>query len=200
MSDLMTGVAGTAAAHLTATRRSTSSADELTVVWSTRAVRCSAHAPGHLRTAWDEETVPLVWDETGCGDWTVLAHEQCGCGEIVSTPAVVVPGHLDDDELAAIARSVADEASATADADYERVWERLMQWLRTAALHVADPTNVSDDELDDLPYAPRADESEPGVWAPEGRLEAWDYDVDGDVVVATIEDLPESVMRRRQGR
>lgn len=190
-----TDVADTSAAHLTETRRSTGTRDDLTVVWSTRPVRCSAHAPGHLTVEHDADHVPTVWDASGCGDWRVLVSRQCGCGEMVTVPAALRDGHLHGAALQRVAERVAAEADLIAARDHDEVRDRMTRWLSEASAQLCDAgvdlDDVTQDDLrEHLWGLPVGDECEPGVWAPDdGRLEAWDYSVDGDVVVLTLDDL-----------
>ncbi len=106
-----TGVADTAAAHLAYIRASTSTEDYLTIVWSTRRIRCVPGDPGHASAQWDEETVPMVWDSTGCGDWDVGDHVQCGSDGVLLYPhARIAEGHLPDEQVRDLALQVAREA------------------------------------------------------------------------------------------
>lgn len=106
-----TGVADTAAAHLAYIRASTSTEDYLTIVWSTRRIRCVPGDPGHASAQWDEETVPMVWDSTGCGDWDVGDHVQCGSDGVLLYPhARIAEGHLPDEQVRDLALRVAREA------------------------------------------------------------------------------------------
>jgi hypothetical protein len=74
---VQTGVPGVAAAHIEATRASTHTTDDLTVVWSTEPVSCTPGDPAHLTWRLEQGTPPLVFDTNGCGDWTIHASRQC---------------------------------------------------------------------------------------------------------------------------
>lgn len=197
---IMTGVAHVAAAHLVETRRSTGTRDELTAVWSTRPVRCSTRAPGHLCVSWAADSIPRVFDTTGCGDWSLWTSAQCGCGEMISAPSRLHHGHLRGAALTAAAQSVAAAAEVTTAADRQQLLDELRGWLTDACAQLRaagiDPRAATSQDLDaHLWGLPRGSVSDPGVWCPEEEeapIEAWGYDPDGEVVVVRVTDLDRS--------
>lgn len=120
-----TGVPGTAAAHITRTPSATGVEQELTVVWSTRPMWCDPLRVDHATVEVPADRVPLVWDETGTGSWSVDTTEQCGCGRTLLVPAEVRRGYLTGERLAAVAQEVAAEA-----------WWRRFETLQRVTAHL----------------------------------------------------------------
>ena len=109
---IITGIADTAAAHLTVRAAGRFYDEDLTVVWSTRPVECEpGDTSGHITVQRGRDDVPIVWDQTGIGDWDYEASEQCGnCGSRVGPATRLYSGLLYGAALASAAQHVADEA------------------------------------------------------------------------------------------
>jgi hypothetical protein len=194
-----TGVPGTAAAHLDL-RAANGTTAQLTAVWSTRERRCDPtdwigeHAT--LRLAAD--TPPAVWDTTGCGDWTIAEHVQCGMdGTILVPRAVLRDGWLHGAALAAVARQIARWAAEDDADDRAAVRAALAAVVQQAVEEIAGGWRDRDEyrrvEITD-PFTAGID-----LLDDDGRLTAWAYDPaggDGDIIEVTEHDLAASGERR----
>ena len=176
-----TGVADTAAAHIVRHVASTHTAEELTVVWSTRTTLCPDWSVGHDQTRLAADWHPAVYDTSGLGGWHLASGMQCGCGLRFGPPAVLVEGHVDPGPLAA---DIAAVVKASRDAQLGE----LVAELR-AAIAAVDPADIAD--LADFDYAsPREVARWDGDLAAWGVLPATGERVDvlaDDVVVDEIE-------------
>lgn len=161
-----TKVRGIRAQHLTLRAQATGIQTDMTLVWSTRPVRCCASQP-----VIPMDDPPPVWDHTGCGDWDWSHVEQCGqCGRLMVPIARLRDGHLHGAALTAVARSVRAEQ----DAEIERERAELRTALARQVRWTAEHEDIADiPELDGM--------AEPGVGRTvdaDGHtvLVAWDYD------------------------
>ena len=161
-----TGVDGVSAAHLTLTAQATHRQADLTLVWSTRTVRCCGTQPAVVM-----DGPPRVWDRSGCGDWTIPQVGQCGgCGQLMLPIARLRDGHLHGAALAAVARSVRAEQDDELEQERAKLRAALNRQVRWVAEY---------EDIDDIPVLDEMDE--PGVGRTtddDGRtvLVAWDYD------------------------
>lgn len=181
-----TTVSDMAAAHLTVTRASTSTHDELTIVWSTTWVRCEPGDPNHAVARWDAESVPMVWDSTGCGDWEIGEHVQCGQdGRLLYPHARLIDGHLDAEAIAEVAAEIADERVDERATELAGIFCHLTAQVRE---YLAADEERRGEMVTDV-YTP-------GIYLGDGEPIAWDYDPaddEGRIIQVAASDLYEQV-------
>lgn len=107
VSTLTTSHPRVAGAHLSMTRASTHTRDDMTLLWVTDEVECESGSQHHAARTWGIDDPPHVWDQSGLGDWSVASHVQCGeCGSLVFPRAELYGGHLSPAEITAAAREL----------------------------------------------------------------------------------------------
>ena len=185
-----TGVERTSAAHLV------TDDEPITVVWSTIPVPCTdwllgdVSSQGPVRQGPDQ--VPAVWrsnNSTSCA-WQPITEVQCGtCGQMVGPWALVRDGHLVGDELADLAREVAELADDEREYQRSKLIASLTDDAEDVASQLADGS-LTRDEVPDIGTM-----AEPGVGLDGDEVVAWAFLPDpaggcNDEIVEVVRPIP----------
>ena len=188
-----TGVEHTSAAHLLIDHRYDES--PVTVVWSTIPVACTDFVLGDVSSLGPvhqpADEVPYIWNASGLfPSWVAITEVQCGrCGAMVGPWALVRDGHLEGDELAEVAREVAELAAEEREAQRTKLIAYLTDDAEDTASRLADGSLA----LDEVPYVGAMDR--PGVGVDGDEVIAWGVlpALDGgcdDEIVEVVRPIP----------
>lgn len=168
-----TGVKHTSAAHLVIDHRYDES--PVTVVWSTVPTACTDWVLGDISSLGPvhqpADEVPAIWNASGLfPSWVAITEVQCGrCGSMVGPWALVRDGHLEGDELAEVAREVAELAAEERESQRAKLIASLTDDAEDVASQLADGALA----LDEVPYVGAMDR--PGVGRDGDEVVAWGF-------------------------
>jgi predicted RNA-binding Zn-ribbon protein involved in translation (DUF1610 family) len=176
--------------HETFKCAATGSNDELTVLWLADSWPCPQCGVLSLY----DDRMPLIFDASGVGEWTAFSERLCHqCGTRVDYPTAIYAGHLVGDELndaiETLQQDVLDYRARFRRRLEYKVREQLLGAMRQLIAHGKDPSTLLPDDLEELDLD-TGSMTEPGVWInPDSQvLEAWDYDLDGEIIAVSLDE------------